>query len=520
MSDNKESSVVTRLLEHAQQRPIEASFGEAAKPSRTLTPAMPPAPMPRHRAPAGSVAPPLSSLSTAPGRLAPPALPPPPPAAATAVHEDDLELVDDDDFDPETAKTTEVDQSMIAAVRLLPTNLAPPPLRTASRSGARATSSVEQGLQEMAAHRPLTEDTNPGRRITRPVTAAVGLPLHEPVLSPMMQPSPSVIVAPALVAPAHSGQQLPSVPSAASSTSLPAATASQAQAMSAQALSSQMSLHAGTGVVREPARFRRATPWIAVGAAALLAGAFGALLAMQRGGDAVVAVGPASAPAEAPRIAPVDIALSSIPLGAIIEVADGSTTRELGLTPLTTKLPADGALAITFRREGYAPVTKAFNPKTQRELAVALEPIAPSVGQPSAVPEVAALAAAVEPSPVTKELDAPAPAKSSSKPARRTSRVATSSRNSRQVSVVAAPAGQSATRKGMLSLGAKPPCDILVNGKRTGLVTPQRDMVLPVGSHKITLINKEFGIRESFTVQVEAGREQRVVKDLSKQIKR
>lgn len=509
MSENKESSVVTRLLEHAQQRPIEASFGEAAPPSRTLTPVTPPAPLARHRAPAGSVAPPLSSLAATPGRLAPPALPPPrQPTAAPSLHVDDLELVDDDDFADDSVKTTEVDPSMIAAVRLLPTMSTPPPLRPASsHDAAKPAMSLERGLQEMAAHRPQTDDTNPGRRVTRPLAAAAGGSMPAPVLSPMMQPSPTVIVAPALVAPAHSGQMLPSV----------STTPASRPAPQAAALSPQPAMLAGTGVVRDVARFGRATPWIAVGAAALLAGAFGALLAMQREGTPV-AVSPAAAPAASPMA--VDIALSSVPPGALIEVADGSTTRELGVTPLTTRLPAEGALAITFRRDGYLPVTKALNPKTQRELAVALELVAPALGEPTVVPEVAAIAAVPEPTPAAHVAAVAPAAEPVSKPSRRTSSVATSARAPRQGSAVAAPAGQGATRKGMLSLGSKPPCEILVNGKRTGLTTPQRDMVLPVGSHKITLINKEFGIRESFSVQVEAGSERRVVKDLSKQIKR
>jgi hypothetical protein len=47
--------------------------------------------------------------------------------------------------------------------------------------------------------------------------------------------------------------------------------------------------------------------------------------------------------------------------------------------------------------------------------------------------------------------------------------------------------------EGTLLLGSKPPCDIFIDGKATGMQTPQRDIKLPSGKHKITLVNNEFG---------------------------
>src|SRR5262249_50743796 len=53
--------------------------------------------------------------------------------------------------------------------------------------------------------------------------------------------------------------------------------------------------------------------------------------------------------------------------------------------------------------------------------------------------------------------------------------------------------------QGTLLLGSKPPCDIFIDGQSTGMHTPQKDIKLPSGKHKITLVNNEFGIKETFT---------------------
>ena len=73
-------------------------------------------------------------------------------------------------------------------------------------------------------------------------------------------------------------------------------------------------------------------------------------------------------------------------------------------------------------------------------------------------------------------------------------------------------------RRGHPLLGAKPPCDIYIDGKSTGLKTPQRDIKLSAGHHKVTLMNNEFSIKESFTVEIKAGTPTKMVKDFSDRI--
>mgnify|MGYP001816574617 CR=1 FL=1 len=72
---------------------------------------------------------------------------------------------------------------------------------------------------------------------------------------------------------------------------------------------------------------------------------------------------------------------------------------------------------------------------------------------------------------------------------------------------------------GTLLLAAKPPCKIFINGRDTGMMTPQRKIELPVGSHRVTLVNNEHGIKESFPVKIKADAATKSVKNYTSQIK-
>jgi serine/threonine protein kinase len=72
-----------------------------------------------------------------------------------------------------------------------------------------------------------------------------------------------------------------------------------------------------------------------------------------------------------------------------------------------------------------------------------------------------------------------------------------------------------ATGSGMLMLGSKPSCEIYVDGSNTGLHTPQRSMKLAAGKHRITLINNEFGIKETFVVDIKPDATEKAIKDYS-----
>jgi hypothetical protein len=114
--------------------------------------------------------------------------------------------------------------------------------------------------------------------------------------------------------------------------------------------------------------------------------------------------------------------------------------------------------------------------------AVPSQPLAPSQSPaPSQPPVVAARPSAERAAPVAPATPAPA----------------------------SAPAG-----KGTLMVGSKPPCDILIDGRRTGLRTPQRAIELAAGQHTVVLVNTSLGIEERFSVTITADQTERVIKDL------
>jgi hypothetical protein len=82
---------------------------------------------------------------------------------------------------------------------------------------------------------------------------------------------------------------------------------------------------------------------------------------------------------------------------------------------------------------------------------------------------------------------------------------------------VEAPPPPKPAGEGYLRLGSKPWTFITVDGKDTGLHTPQTQMKLPAGSHRITLTNPQFNIKETFSVEVKAGETVTVTKDLRQQ---
>jgi hypothetical protein len=69
---------------------------------------------------------------------------------------------------------------------------------------------------------------------------------------------------------------------------------------------------------------------------------------------------------------------------------------------------------------------------------------------------------------------------------------------------------------GYLRLNSRPWTKIIVDGLDSGLNTPQVGYRLSPGSHQITLFNPQFGIRDTFTVNVRAGETQVVSKTYAK----
>jgi hypothetical protein len=63
-------------------------------------------------------------------------------------------------------------------------------------------------------------------------------------------------------------------------------------------------------------------------------------------------------------------------------------------------------------------------------------------------------------------------------------------------------------------IGSKPPCRILIDGKDTGLTTPNRAVRVPAGRHTITLVNEEHDIRHSEQLTIVGGRKAKMIRNL------
>jgi hypothetical protein len=234
--------------------------------------------------------------------------------------------------------------------------------------------------------------------------------------------------------------------------------------------------------------------------------------------------------------------LTSEPAGAQVTLTlDGHKTA-LGATPIEARLEQGKRYQALFELDGHAPVTREVS-STDGAIAVTLSKAA----------------AAATPPP--KQITAPAPARSSD---RRRDSAAERRRRDRERAaeeraaareraqqraldraeaernrpprettapapiVVTTPSSPKETTSsgprtvevgsgapGMLTIGAKPPCTVFIDGKDTGRVTPIRDLEVKSGAVKVTLVNGEFGIRESFSVSVKPGETAKVIKDFS-----
>jgi hypothetical protein len=68
---------------------------------------------------------------------------------------------------------------------------------------------------------------------------------------------------------------------------------------------------------------------------------------------------------------------------------------------------------------------------------------------------------------------------------------------------------------GMLMISSKPPCEIIVDGKSTHLMTPQRALALSAGTHTIVLVNAQAKIRKTVPVMIAAKKSTKVLQDFT-----
>lgn len=181
-----------------------------------------------------------------------------------------------------------------------------------------------------------------------------------------------------------------------------------------------------------------------------------------------------------------EIRLDSKPSGATVTLIDGGKRMFIGTTPITTSVDNSRQYDVEFTYSTRPPVVEHLDPSTMTKLAVEIHR-----GKST---EVGTIAAPVAAPAVAPKTEAPKVEKAVAKP---------------EAPVAAEPAGQ-----GILMISSKPPCEILIDGKPTGLMTPQRALPLSAGPHKVTLVNTAEKIKKTLSIQITADQPTKVIQDL------
>jgi hypothetical protein len=181
----------------------------------------------------------------------------------------------------------------------------------------------------------------------------------------------------------------------------------------------------------------------------------------------VAPITPAPAPAPKPAAAPVVVQpvlialhVDSTPTGAtVMLVGEGGATTVLGATPLDSNVDPGRDYDLLIKLDGKAPRLEHVAAASSHRVSVVFDEPAPA---PTHHHHAAATASIVTPT-----WPAALPA------------------------------------KGSLRITAKPPCSIAIDGKPTGMLTPQAAIQLAPGHHSVTLTNAEQGISLTKDVTIE-----------------
>ena len=184
----------------------------------------------------------------------------------------------------------------------------------------------------------------------------------------------------------------------------------------------------------------------------------------------------------------------STPPGATVSLIVDNKRQPIGPAPARAPLDPRSSYQVLFEKPGYVSVNRpvAISGALEERVVVNLEKVAAPSPPPPGEPRSHRTNRPSDSVPVTE------PTASPERPA-----------------AADLPAEPRAKAQGVLVLGSKPPCEIAIDGASTGLSTPQKEIKLPVGRHRVTLTNTEFGITESFTVDIKADAAEKLIKDYS-----
>jgi hypothetical protein len=207
-------------------------------------------------------------------------------------------------------------------------------------------------------------------------------------------------------------------------------------------------------------------------------------------------------------------------------LVDGGKTSFLGTTPVNASVDPSRSYDVVYTLAGHPTQLAHLDPSQSHRMAVMLDGKAtPAVAKaapahvetpapaPAPTPAPAPIAQAPKaapqpaPAPAPQHVAAPAPVHHAAPtPAPAAPAVAAEDEDSTPTS----------NGPGTLMVGSRPPCEIFVDGKDTGLQTPQRAISLSPGAHKVTLVNKDENINKTLSVSIAAGQPTKVLQNFQK----
>ncbi len=194
---------------------------------------------------------------------------------------------------------------------------------------------------------------------------------------------------------------------------------------------------------------------------------------------------------------------TSEPPGAVVTLVSGGEKQELGPTPVEAKLDPAKRYEVVFEKDGYVTQTKPieFTGRAEEPVVAVLE---------------RTRVAAVRDNSHRPTRDRPSHDRTSDKvPDKAPDKVPDKVPDKTPDKVPdKTPDKSGGDEWGTIGLGSRPPCTIFIDGRNTGNKTPQRDIKLKAGRHKVTLVNNEYNIKETFTITVKEGKNKPVVKNL------
>jgi hypothetical protein len=215
----------------------------------------------------------------------------------------------------------------------------------------------------------------------------------------------------------------------------------------------------------------------------------------------------------------------STPPGATVSLIVDNKRQAIGPSPAKAPLDPRSSYQVLFEKPGYVSVNRplSFSGALEEHVVVNLEKVAedpPPAPPPSPAPPPRTAPPSRPPPPAERphRVSRPAPDRPppdrTSEPGPVTEPAPSGSGPDDAPEARATPDAKTRPQ-GVLVLGSKPPCDITIDGIATNLHTPQKEIKLAVGKHRVTLTNSEFGINETFTVDIKADVPEKLIKDYS-----